>query len=172
MVTGLKASSSVVPIGFGVAESAANTFTQGSTDLNLDPLNREVFVVLSINLDPSPPEALAGISTAVRCSLTTTSQTGIATLNAANCLAVSRLDIVSNPAFVASAGASFSRSSTESPSTTLEYIGIIATNDFFVQVQGTGNTAATGVTGKLYGYRARANADIFAALVQSEVLSA
>ena len=54
----------------------------------------------------------------------------------------------------------------------LDYIGIIATNDFFVQVAGTGNTSAKAVNGKLYGYRAIANADIYAALVQSEVLSA
>ena len=54
----------------------------------------------------------------------------------------------------------------------LEYVGIIATNDFFVQINGSGNTGAKAVTGKLYGYRARADADIFSALVQSEVLSA
>jgi hypothetical protein len=172
MPKGLKASSSVVPIGFGVAESAANTFTQGAIDLNLDPLNREVFVVLSINLDPTPPDAIAGVSTITNTSLTTTSQTGVQTLNNANCLAVSRLDIVSEAAFAAAPGAPFSRTSTESPSTALEYIGIIATNDFFVQIQGTANGVAKNVTGKLYGYRATASADIFAALVQSEVLSA
>ena len=46
MPTGLKQSSSVVSVGFSVAESAANTFTQGSVDLNLSPLDREVFVGL------------------------------------------------------------------------------------------------------------------------------
>ena len=60
----------------------------------------------------------------------------------------------------------------ETPPATLEYIGIIATNDFFVQVEGRGNAGAKAVTGKLYGYRAIASADIYAALVQSEVLSA
>lgn len=52
MPTGLKQTSSVVNIGFGVSESGANTFTQDSVDLNLSPLDREVFVVLAINLDP------------------------------------------------------------------------------------------------------------------------
>ena len=60
----------------------------------------------------------------------------------------------------------------ETPPATLEYIGIIATNDFFIQVAGAGNAAAKGMDGKLYGYRAVADADIYAALVQSEVLSA
>ena len=69
-------------------------------------------------------------------------------------------------------GVGFVNQALETPPSTLEYIGIIATNDFFVQVQGTGNGGAKGVSGKMYGYRARANADIYAALVQSEVLSA
>ena len=63
-------------------------------------------------------------------------------------------------------------SQAEQPPATLDYLGIIATNDFFVQVAGVNNAAAHGVSGKLYGYRAQASADIYAALVQSEVLSA
>jgi len=168
MPKGLKSTSSVVPIGFRVEESAANTFTQSNVDLNLDPLNREVFVVLSINMDPPPPDFVAGVNSSVATSLTTTSQTAIAGLNLANCLSNARLDIRS----VGATGVSFTRSSGDAPATQLEYIGIIATNDFFIQVQGTGNAGAKNVNGKLYGYRATATADIFAALVQSEVLSA
>ncbi len=170
MPAGLKQQSSTVAIGFGVAESAANTFTQGSVDLNLDPLGNEVFVVQALNLDPSPPDAVAATDTAVRCSLTTTSQAGITTLENSNCLATARLDI--RAAGFPGSGVSFSRESTEAPSTQLEYLGIIATNDFFIQVAGSANLVAKGVTGKLYGYRARADASIYAALVQSEVLSA
>ena len=66
----------------------------------------------------------------------------------------------------------FSQPALETPPSTLDYIGISATNDFFVQVEGAANSAAKGVAGKLYGYRAVASADIYAALVQSEVLSA
>jgi hypothetical protein len=53
----------------------------------------------------------------------------------------------------------------------LEYIGIISTNDFFIQVQGAGNLNPRQTQGKMYGYRARADSSIYAALVQSEVLS-
>lgn len=67
---------------------------------------------------------------------------------------------------------SFGSQSLESPPATLEYVGIIATNDFFVGVKGTDNGTVKGMSGKLYGYRAVASADIYAALVQSEVLSA
>ena len=170
MPTGLKQSSSVVSIGFGVDETAPNTFTQTSVDLNLSPLDREVFVVLSVNLDPFTPDAVAGTDTNVQCSLTTTSQTGIANLSDSNCLAASG-NFIKSAGFVDS-GAAFQTLGSETPPSNLEYIGIIATNDFFVQVGGAGNLGIRGVTGKLYGYRAVADASIYAALVQSEVLSA
>jgi len=172
MPTGLKATSSVVAIGFNVDESGANTFTQSTVDLNLSPLDREVFVVLSIDMDPSAPDAVPGVTTTTNASLTATSQVGIQTLANSNCLAVARLDIKSNAAFAAAPGAPFTRQSNEAPSTRLDYIGIIATNDFFIQIQGTGNVNTKSCSGKMYGYRAKASADIFAALVQSEVLSA
>ena len=60
----------------------------------------------------------------------------------------------------------------ETPPATLEYIGIIATNDFFIQGKGINNLSPRGMDGKMYGYRARADSAIYAALVQSEVLSA
>ena len=170
MPTGLKQTSSVVAIGFSVDEPTPNTFTQGQIDLNLSPLDREVFVVLSINLDPFTPDALAGVDTDVAASLTTTSQTGVVNLSNSNCMAASTNSI--KAAGFVDGGVAFQSLGAETPPATLEYIGIIATNDFFVQVAGTGNTAPRGVDGKLYGYRAVASADIYAALVQSEVLSA
>ena len=171
MVAGLKSASSVVAIGFEVTETAANTFTQGAVDLNMSPLDREVFVVLAIDLDPFAPNSVIGTNTATSCSLTTTSQTAVQNLSDANCLASSVLEIRSHAAATDS-GVGFSRVSGETPTGMLDYIGIIATNDFFVQIIGNNNTTLKSVSGKLYGYRAKATADIYAALVQSEVLSA
>ena len=168
MPKGLKGTSSVVAIGFSVTESAINTFTEESVDLNLDPLNREVFVVMAIDLDPTAPDMVAGTNTATSASLTTTSQTGVQSLANSNCMANAVLNIRST----AAAQVAFQRQARESPSSLLEYLGIIATNDFFVQVAGNNNTLVKSCSGKLYGYRATASADIFAALVQSEVLSA
>jgi len=168
MPAGLKQTSSVVSIGFSAEETVANTMAQSQIDLNLSPLDREVFVVLAINLDASTPELVPGTTTQVRAGLTTTSQTAMPSLSDANCL--SRLSQV-----IRSAGGeavSFTSGALETPPATLEYIGIIATNDFFVQVQSEGAAVVGSATGKLYGYRATATADIFAALVQSEVLSA
>jgi hypothetical protein len=167
MVTGLKRSSSTVAIGFDVIESAANTFTQAAIDLNMSPLDREVFVVTAVNLDPSTPHMIPGTNTAVTAALSTTSQSGITSLSSANTLATAKLDIRS----AGVTAVAFSRM-VETPAATLDYLGIIATNDFFIGIVGTNNTGVRSVSGKVYGYRARATADIYAALVQSEVLSA
>jgi hypothetical protein len=170
MPAGLKQTSSLVAIGFETIESAANTYTQSSVDLNMSPLDREVFVVLAINVDPYTPDALAGTDTSVNAAVTTTSQTTISNLSDANCLAVGQY-LIKAAGFLDS-GVGFQTAGMETPPANLEFIGVIATNDFFVGIEGRGNLAAKGVTGKLYGYRARATADIYAALVQSEVLSA
>lgn len=170
MPTGLKQTSSPVSIGFSVSESAPNTFTQTEFDLNLSPLDREVFVVLAVNLDPENPDAIAATNTQTRSGFTTTSQTAIPNLANANCLARSTHSIRAS-GFV-DGGVGFVNQALETPPSTLEYIGIISTSNFFVQVQGNNNIDAKGVSGKVYGYRAVATADIYAALVQSEVLSA
>jgi len=170
MPAGLKATSSTVSIGFTVSEAAPNTFAQTQVDLNLSPLDREVFVVQAIDLTCGPADAIAGVDTSMNGSVTSTRQTAVATLADSNCLAIA-LNQIRAAGFV-DGGVGFSQTAGESPNTLLEYIGIIATNDFFVQTQGTNNLVAHSMTGKLYGYRATASADVFAALVQSEVLSA
>ena len=171
MPTGLKASSAPVAIGFNATEGGANTFPQSQIDLNLSPLDREVIVVLAANLDPFTPDVVAGTTSQVAASITTTSQTAVANLSNSNCM--SRADLIIRMGAGSVEGVPFQTGFFETPTGTgLEYVGIIATNDFFVQIQGTGNASAKQVNGKLYGYRARATADIYAALVQSEVLSA
>lgn len=170
MPKGLKQTSSVVSIGFNATQTAPNTFEQSTVDLNLSPLDREVFVVLAINLEPYSPDAIAAVNTGVQASLTTTSQTAIAQLSDSNCMASAIYEI--KAAGFVDGGVGFQTLGFETPPATLEYIGIIATNDFFVQVDGFGNTNPRQVNGKIYGYRAVADADIYAALVQSEVLSA
>ena len=119
---------------------------------------------------PSEPSYII-LNTAISTSLTTTSQTAVQNLSNTNCLAVSA-NVIRSDAAAPTAVAQFQTLGLETPPANLDYVGIIATNDFFVQIKGTGNTAVKGIRGKMYGYRATANADIFAALVQSEVLSA
>ena len=170
MPKGLKSTSSLITIGFSVPETAPNTFTQGRVDLQLNPLDNEVFVVQAINLDPSAPDAQAATNTAVTSAVTTTSQTAVGSLASSSTLAVSQMRIMA--AGFVDGGVGFQQASMETPPAGLEYIGIISTNDFFIQILGNGNLLAKGVSGKVYGYRAKAESSVYAALVQSEVLSA
>jgi hypothetical protein len=64
------------------------------------------------------------------------------------------------------------RTPTDTPDANLDYIGIIATDNFFVS--GTDSAFSIrdlDVAWRVYGYRAKADAATYAALVQSEVLS-
>jgi len=169
MPKGLKQTSSIIVIGAAVTETGPNTFTEARVDLQLNPLDNEVFVVQAINLDVTTPDAIAATDTKVTGSLSSTSLTAVGTLNQSQVMAVAQ-DSIRAAGFV-DGGVSFSRQSMETPPSDLEYIGIIATNDFFLQVDGEGNSAAKAMTAKVYGYRARAEASTYAALVQSEVLS-
>ena len=170
MPKGLKQTSSLIVIGARVAESAPNTFTQGRIDLQLNPLDNEVFVVQAIDLNVANPDAQAATNTSVSASLTTTTQTALPGLQDSPVMAVKEMSIRAL-GFV-DGGVSFESSSMETPPGGLDYIGIIATNDFFLQVEGSNNVGTKSVKCKVYGYRARADASIYAALVQSELLSA
>ena len=166
----LKRSSSTIVIGAQIVESGANTFTQSRVDLQLNPLDNEVFVVQAINLDLQPPEAIAATDTSVRVALTTTSQTAMPSLSESGTLAQSEM-VIRAAGFV-DGGVGFQQHSMDTPPAGLSEIGIISTNDFFLQIQGGGNALAKLANAKVYGYRAKADAATYAALVQSEVLSA
>lgn len=165
-----KKTSDTIAISFGLAETAPNTYTQEQVDLQLDVLNNEIFVVLAIDLNPAAPDAVAATDTAMTCQVSSTSQTDIVSLSTSNVLAVSER-VIKAAGFV-DGGVGFSHFSGETPTGDVEYIGLIATNNFFFALKGSGNTAAKGASGRMWGYRARADAATYAALVQSEVLSA
>ena len=170
MPKGLKETSSLIGIGFNTVETVANTFIQERVDLQLNPLDNEVFIVYAIDLDPTAPDNVAGVNTATTCSITTTSRTATVNLGDSSCLANKVLNIRQDAGSLT--GVPFSRGSDESPATQLDYVGTISTNDFFIQLVGTGNAHPKGVSGRVYGVRARADASVYAALVQSEVLTA
>jgi len=169
MTKGLTLTSSMIAIGFSVTETGANTFTQGQIDLQLNPLDNEVMVIYAIDLDVGAPDAIAGTNTTVTSTLTTTSQTALSNLSQSACLAAAQ-NRIQAAGFVDS-GVPFQKNSMETPPSQLSHIGIIATNDFFVQILGAGNANAKGVSGKMYCARAKASSAQYAALVQSEVLS-
>tara|TARA_R100001460_G_C3537332_1_gene174131 strand:- start:642 stop:1154 length:513 start_codon:yes stop_codon:yes gene_type:complete len=169
MPKGLKQTSSLITIGARVAETAASTFTEERVDLQLNPLDNEVFVVQAIDLETASPDAVAGDNTSVSMSLTTTSQKAMPTFDQSAVLAIN--NVIIRGAGFSDSGVGFETSSMNSPPTNMEYLGIIATNDFFLQIEGSRNAGAKSGACKVYGYRARADASIYAALVQSELLT-
>ena len=166
---GLKQTSSLIVIGARVQESAPNTFTEAQIDLQLNPLDNECFVVQAIDLNCSPPDAQAATDSDTTCAVTSTSQTSMPQFQSSSLLAKKELAI--RAAGFVDGGVSFDTGTSETAPTTLGYIGIIATNDFFIQVKGNNNLVEKTGIAKVYGYRARADASVYAALVQSEVLT-
>lgn len=167
MPKGLKETSGLITIGFSQTESAPNTFTEDRVDLQLNVLDREVFVVYGISMDMSSPDFTPGTDSAVFSSVSTTTRTSVGNLGGGNILATGGNELVAGTA----EAAPFQYASNDTIPTQLEYLGIIATNDFFVQIVGSNNVNTKTVSGKLYGVRAQASADVFAALTQSELLS-
>ena len=168
MPKGLKETSSIISIGASVLESAPNTFTSQQVDLQLNPLDNEVFVVYGVDLDVLDPNLVPGVNTTIKASISTTRRTAVGGISDSNVLAANRVVIQTN-------GGETTRgafSSDSAPATNLEYLGIIATNDFFVNIEGIANVSARSAECRLYGVRATASSSIYAALVQSELLSA
>lgn len=171
MPKGLKQTSGQIIISQSVAESAANTFTQDTVDLQLNVLDREVFVVTALDIDVGSPNAVAATDTSMQCSVSTVSRTTMGTLGDSNVLGAA-LSQIRAGGFV-DAGVGFMQQHPEAPvGADLDYIGIIATNDFFIQVEGANNIAAQTCRVRIWGFRAVAGAAEFAALTQSELLSA
>jgi hypothetical protein len=168
MPRGLKSTSSPIQVSSSFTESAVDTFTQLRVDLQLNPLDNEVFLIHAIDLNGASPDMNANLSSATFVSLSTTSRTTIGSIGDSNVLAVAQKDIKNDGV----SAVSFQQISPETPTASnLDYIGIIATNDFFIQIQGVNNLVAKACQARVYGERMVADSSIYAALVQSEVLS-
>jgi hypothetical protein len=167
---GFKKTSELIAVSFGLTETAPNIFTQEEIALQLDVLNNEIAVVLAVDLDLTSPDAIAATNTNTTGAVSATSQLAMPSLSNTNTMAVARQSIRS--AGFVDGGVSFDRMSSTTPTGDLDYVALVATNNFFVQVQGANNLQAKTITGRVWLYRARADSATYAALVQSEVLSA
>lgn len=172
MPTGLKQTSSPIQVSASVVESAANTLTVDTIELNLNPLDQEVFVVTQVNLDVNAPDSITATTTSVEATLSSTRRTTIGSISDQNVIAAGQRLIVCNAGMTPDGGHTFDREDPTFTSLSEDYIGIIATSNAFLNVVGLGNGNAKGARVRIFGYRATASASVYAALVQSEVLSA
>jgi hypothetical protein len=171
MVTGLKPTSGTIVISAQSTEAAAGVLQGQQVNLQLNALDNEVFVVTMINLDPDAPDAVQPLSSAVDCSISTQERTTVGNISNSNVLAAARMEIICAAATTADGGISFSREDPLTSDPNSDYIGIIATSDLFVNVIGTNNGNAKACRARIYGFRSRASSSVYAALVQSELLS-
>ena len=167
MPKGIKETSGLIAISAQVAETGANTFTTTEVALPLDPLNQEVFVVYAIDLDLAACDSVDATVTQLRGSLSTVPRTTVGNISDSNVMAVERIQVDNQTTNVLMQAFS----SQSHPPTTLEYLGIIATDNFSLNIQGTQQGSAKSMNARIYGVRGRADAQIYSALVQSELLS-
>ena len=168
---GISVTSAVITISGSTDEAVAGTMVEEKIPLNLDILNREVLLVYAVDINVSSPDALAGVDTLVTASMSTTSRTTVGSIAETNVLAMAQKSIRAGG--LVDGGVGFQENSPETPTASnLPYIGIVSTSDFFVQISGVNNGNAKGSDWRMWCARARVTADIYAALVQSEALSA
>jgi hypothetical protein len=172
MPKGLKATSSPIQISAAVTEVAANTLVVDQIDLTLNVLDNEVFVVTQINLDVDAPDSIANTSTAVDATVSTTRRTTVGSIADQNVLGSASRQIVCNAGMTPDGGIAFDREDPLFSALEMDYLGIIATNNAFLNLVGTNNGNVKQVRARIYGFRATADSSTYAALVQSELLSA
>ena len=172
MPAGLKPSSSPIQVSAKVTEILPNTLATETIELNLNPLDNEVFVVTQVNLDVGVPDSIPGQTTITQASLSTTQRTSVGDISANNVLAAAKRVIVCNSGMTADGGIPFDREDPTFTSLNESYIGIIATSNCFLNLQSEFNGNVKECNVRIFGYRASASSSVYAALVQSEVLSA
>ncbi len=178
-VKGLNPSSELITIGVDTS-TFQTAVVEKSVDLQLNPLDKEVFVIQAVEYDfgstliDSDIEATtAGMPVVYRVSLSSTSRTAVGSLSDANVFSTGHLALGNN----SPAGDFVGFDTQQKPDTSasfLPYIGILATSDFFIQTQSDNDANATtdAAALRIYGYRARvSDPAIYASLVQSEALS-
>ena len=159
----------MIVIGASTTEDVAGTLKTEQISLQLNALDNEVFVVTSVDIDPQLCEQVAATLTSTTAWVTKQNPNGVRPSYAQSNVIANKVIAQDN-----TGGDGFTllqSGSIETPSTMMEYLDIIATPDFFLNVQGANNVGRMGVACKVYGYRAKADASTYAALVQSEVLS-
>ncbi len=174
----LKSTSSPITISIPFVQGVANAFQVAQHDLQLNPLDQEVFVVTAVKIDFSQvPRAIAAPSVLSNSSFTTSicksRPAAMQTIRDSNCIASSRLQGLT--AFDANSDVIdttlLESNAMDSPPSQLDYLDIIATDNFFVAITGENTTVGSEGGVRIFGYRAKADAATYAALVQSEVLS-
>lgn len=174
----LKSTSSPIVVSTDFVQGTTNAFEVIPVDLQLNPLDQEVFVVTAVKIEFFDlPTTAAVPGNFAHCEFETamckSRPAAMQSIGDSNCIAYSRLDAVYGfDATSPSAVALKESNAGDTPPSQLEYLDIVATDNFFIAVDGNATTNQNRGAIRVYGYRAKADAATYAALVQSEMLSA
>ena len=140
--------------------------------LPLNTLDREIFVVTDIQMDaePIPVPQAPGNTVTLLASLNKIG-TAVRTINDPQCVGSLRRQAQSTPADAPMFQESFLPNESTS-GTSSDFITIIATPDYVLAgsyATTGGATANRAVFARITGYRAKADADVYAALVTEEL---
>lgn len=190
MPTGLKSTSSPIQISSSLSTTApqgASSFLTKAIDLQLNPLDNEVFVVTGLKIDfvngaQKPAVATIGLfELSQRCSVSKTQLTAYRGIDSNTVIGASDINTfvkvlgsVAAPPIQVEQYVIQENNAMDAPPATQDYLDIIATNDFYLNLEvsdGYDFGSAIAVNVRLYGYRATASSSVYAALVQSEMLS-
>jgi len=166
MASGLKRTSADFFVSAQVIESAANTFTSAQITLPLNSLDREVFVVTGIILDPATPSIVPGTSCDSSLQLTRQVATAMIPLSEFNLIATSTETILSGAAEHSFFSKTYGNQINESGQ---DYVDVVATPNMFLACQGGNNVGPLTSSVRVYGYRARADSAVYSALIASEL---
>ena len=148
-----------------VTESAANTFTEQTVNLNLDSLSREILVILRADLDVAYPDGVPGTYTSVQMSLANTEQTGVINIDNADCIASANAVIVSG---APGDSVPFQEQMPESINASDAPLFLVATDNLYLGIKGLNNTNAKSGYMVLHARRAKADAATYSAILTSQ----
>jgi hypothetical protein len=168
MAHGLKRTSSDFFVSAQLTESAANTFTETTITLPLNSLDREVFVITGILLDPATPSSLPATQCTSRIQLTRNTAGASIDLNEFNLIGYSAETINGGVAEFDFFSKSYGNQIMESGQ---DYVDVVATPNMSIGVQGTNNVGAMISNLRVFGYRAVADVGTYSALIASELNS-
>ncbi len=168
MVKGLKQESAIMAISTSVTESAANTFTSETIDLQLSPLDNQVFVITKVDADLQTPTLAAGTRAALDVTLSTVERTTIGNLSNNNVVAVFRKMVEGAAGLTTSINSIDEAPDQSAPG--MDYLAIVFTSDMFLNIVGDNNGAALTGNARIWGYVAKATSSVYAAGVQQELL--
>lgn len=165
-----------------ITTTGATDFQVKQVDLQLNPLDNEVFVITGVKIDfldlPKPDLVGGGLQEChFEVSVCKARPATAQRISNSNCVASSRINTFSqsNAANEILSYTAMENNAVDTPPLGQEYLDIVATDNMFLSFHTLGELQvgqSTNAAVRVYGYRARASSSVYAALVQSEMLSA